>query len=177
MSFSGNDLISLIEAEVDDDLIEADVNQNVNSCLIEFADDFRKTAAQTIVVSDAGIWIERTSGHLSIVKITADGNKYVGKVELNFDRTNVKFGEVGTYVVTSIVAPDPIISVTDVIGVNDVFKIGMARYIGGCFKLKDNDMNPDGMRMKSEGSMLIKRASALLAQGDRRQGQRVPIRR
>jgi len=79
--------------------------------------------------------------------------------------------------VTSIVAPEPVLSMTDFIPVHDVFQVGLSRYLQACFKLKDNDQNDDGMRLKTEAMALIKRASNLLGQGDIRQGQRVMIRR
>jgi hypothetical protein len=178
MSFTGTDLKTLAEAEIDDTLENTDVVQNVNACLLEFTEEFRKTATQVITVTDTSSFTNRTDGHLSVVKITdSDDEDYSGEWELNHDRTQIRIGETGTFTVTSIITPVFIAAVTDTVGVNDAYKLGLARYIGACFKLKDNDQNPDGLRMKLEAAALIRRASSLLTSSDRRPGMRVPIER
>jgi hypothetical protein len=175
--FTADDLISLIEAEIDDDMDTIDVVQNVNACLLEHCEDFRKTATQTVVVSDSSSWAARTDGHLAVVKITAGGENWTGEWELSYDRTQIRIGEAGSFVVTSIIIPPYIAAVGENISVNDVFKLGIAKYIGACFKLKDDDTNQDGLRIKSEAIGLIKKAAALLISSDKRPGGRIPAMR
>lgn len=174
---TGTDIKTLAEAEVDDTIETADVIQFVNSCLLEFADSFRKTSTQTITVSDATLWAARTAGHYSIVKITEDGEDYTGEFELDYDRTNIRFDAEGTFVVTSLILPAAITAITDTIAVNAVFEPAIGRYVAAFFKRKDNDQNPDGLRMAQEAEKLIQKASALIAMGDQRKGQRVAISR
>lgn len=177
MAFTGNDIKALAESIVDDTLIEEDVIENINMALLEFAEVFRKTDTQEITVTDTDAWTDRTAGHLAVLKITSGGKDYTGKFELTYDRAKIKFPAVGTYTITSLIAPDAITSLDDTIEVHDLFKPGIAQFVGAYFKLKDNDQNPDGLRMESKALSMIRRASSLIAQGDRRQGQRVPIRR
>ncbi|MBT9174306.1 MAG: hypothetical protein DDT21_02720 [Syntrophomonadaceae bacterium] len=167
----------MIEAEIDDTLIDADIVQNVNACLLEYTEAFRQTSVQVITVTDTSMFIPRAAGHLAVVKITSGGKNWRGEWETTHDRTRIRIGGLGTFMVTSIVTPAFIAAVSSNIGVHAVFQLGMAKYIGGCFKLKDNDANPDGMRMKMEATMLINKASALLVSGDRRPGTRIPIGR
>ena len=174
--FTADDLRVLAEAELDDALEEVDIIPNLNSAFIEFAEDFRKTETQTVnAVADE--WIDRTDGHLSIVRVTYEGLEYMFDFELSYDGSQIRFKDSGLFEVTSIVAPAPITAMTDFIPVHDVFQVGLSRYLQACFKLKDNDQNEDGLRLKTEAMALIKGASALLGQGDIRQGQRVKIKR
>lgn len=174
--FTANDLRVLAEAELDDLLEDDDILPNINSALVEFADDYRKTETQTINAV-AGEWVDRTSGHLAVVHVTHDGRDYLFEIKLSYDNSQIRFKDSGLFEVTSIVAPEPVTTMTDFIPVHDVFQVGLSRYLQACFKLKDNDQNDDGMRLKTEAMALIKRASNLLGQGDIRQGQRVMIRR
>jgi hypothetical protein len=174
--FTANDLRVLAEAELDDLLEDDDILPNINSALVEFADDYRKTETQTINAV-AGEWVDRTSGHLAVVRVAHEELEYMFGFELSYDGSQIRFRDSGLFVVTSIVAPEPVLSMTDFIPVHDVFQVGLSRYLQACFKLKDNDQNDDGMRLKTEAMALIKRASNLLGQGDIRQGQRVMIRR
>lgn len=174
--FTANDLRILAEAELDDLLEDDDILPNINSALVEFADDYRKTETQTINAV-AGEWVDRTSGHLAVVHVTHDGRDYLFEIKLSYDNSQIRFKDSGLFEVTSIVAPEPVTTMTDFIPVHDVFQVGLSRYLQACFKLKDNDQNDDGMRLKTEAMALIKRASNLLGQGDIRQGQRVMIRR
>ncbi len=178
MSFTGTDLKTMIESEIDDTLDTADVVQNVNACLLEHTEEFRKTGDQTVTVADSAVFYARTAGHLAVVKIAdSAGDEYKGEWELNHDRTKIRIGETGTFTVTSLITPAFIAAVGDTIGVHDAFKLGMAKYIGACFKLKDNDQNKDGLRMKLEAAALLRKASSLLTSSDRRPGARVPIKR
>ncbi len=174
--FTAQDLRVLAEAEIDDLLEDDDILPNINSALVEFADDYRKTETQTINAV-AGEWVDRTSGHLAVVHVTHDGRDYLFEIKLSYDNSQIRFKDSGLFEVTSIVAPEPVTAMTDFIPVHDVFQVGLSRYLQACFKLKDNDQNDDGMRLKTEAMALIKRASNLLGQGDIRQGQRVMIRR
>lgn len=174
--FTANDLRVLAEAELDDLLEYDDILPNINSALVEFADDYRKTETQTINAM-AGEWVDRTSGHLAIVRVAHEGRGYMFGFELSFDGSQIRFSDSGLFEVTSIVAPEPITAMTDFIPVHDVFQVGLSRYLQACFKLKDNDQNEDGIRLKTEAMALIKRASNLLGQSDIRQGQRVAIKR
>jgi len=63
--FTANDLRVLAEAELDDLLEDDDILPNINSALVEFADDYRKTETQTINAV-AGEWVDRTSGILPL---------------------------------------------------------------------------------------------------------------
>lgn len=177
MAFTGNDVKTMAESIVDDTLITEDAIENINLALLEFADTFRKTDTQEITVTDTDDWIDRTAGHLAILKITSEGRDYIGSFELTYDRSQIRFVTTGAYTITSLIAPDAITALTDTIEVHDLFKPGIAQFVGAYFKLKDNDQNPDGLRMESKALSMIRRASSLIAQGDRRQGQRVPIRR
>ncbi len=178
MPFTGSDLKTLAQAEIDDSLEDVDIIQNVNACLLEFAELFRKTATQSITVTDTNAFITRTDGHLFVVKITDSvGNNYNGEWEVSHDRAQIRIGETGTFTVTSLIIPTFITAIGNTIGVHDVFRLGMSRYIGGLFKSKDNDLNPDGLRMKAEGAGLLNRASNLLVNNDRKPGQRVPTKR
>lgn len=178
MAFTGNDVKTMAEAIIDDELIEEDVIQNLNQCLLDYADFFRKTATQELTVTDAGAWQDRTEGHLAVLKVVdSSGRDYIGQIELSYDRTQIRIPVTGTFTITSLVAPEPITALDDAIGVHDLFKSGIAQYVGALFKLKDNDQNPDGLKMEARASAMIKKAASLIGQGDRRQGQRVPIRR
>lgn len=174
--FTANDLRILAEAELDDLLEDDDILPNINSALVEFADDYRKTETQTINAV-AGEWVDRTSGHLAVVHVTHDGRDYLFEIKLSYDNSQIRFKDSGLFEVTSIVAPEPVTTMTDFIPVHDVFQVGLSRYLQACFKLKDNDQNEDGIRLKTEAMALIKRASNLLGQSDIRQGQRVAIKR
>jgi hypothetical protein len=178
MAFTGNDVKTMAEAIIDDELIETDAIQNLNQCLLDYADFFRKTSTQELTVTDADVWQDRTEGHLSILKVVdASGKDYIGQIELSYDRTQIRIPVVGTYTITSLVAPEAISSLDGAVAVHDLFKSGISQYVGALFKLKDNDQNPDGLKMEARASAMIKKASTLIGQGDRRQGQRVPIRR
>lgn len=178
MAFTGNDVKTMAEAIIDDELIETDAIQNLNQCLLDYADFFRKTAAQELTVTDADTWQDRTAGHLTILKVVdGTGKDYIGSIEMSYDRTQIRIPAVGRYTITSLVAPDAITSLDDTVAVHDLFKSGIAQYVGALFKLKDNDQNPDGLKMEARASAMIKKAASLIGQGDRRQGQRVPIRR
>lgn len=170
--FTAEDIKALAEAEVDDVLEDEDVVQNINSCFMEFAEQFRKTTTNHI---NGGEWAEHTG--LAVVKITQNGVDYTGSFELSHDRTQIYIPHPGAYVVTSLVVPELITDIMDEVPVHDVFQAGIARYVGGLFKLKDNDMNPDGIRMKTEGATMIRQAAALLSHGDRRAGMRAAIGR
>jgi len=175
--FTAQDLRVLAEAEIDDLLEDADIIPNINSALIEFADYYRLTATQEIN-AEAGKWYDRADGHLAVVHVTCeDGRDYRGSFEISHDGSKIRFECSGKYTVTSIVAPEPIAAMDEPIPVHDVFKVGLSRYLQACFKLKDNDQNEDGIRLKAEAMALVRRASSLLAQGDIRQGQRVVIKR
>lgn len=173
--FTAQDLQAIINTEIDENIDDEDMIIYVNTCLLDLCELFRKTGTQEIIVTDTEEFIERTDGHLSVVGITCNGKKYTGKWELNYDRTKIRFGEPGTFTVTSIVIPDMITSVTDPIGVHDVFKIGIARYIAALFDLMDNDQDPEGLRMKTEAEGLIRRASNMLLNSDKRSGQSIPF--
>lgn len=178
MAFTGNDIKTMAEAIIDDELIEADVIQNLNQCLLDYADFFRKTATQELTVTNADSFSDRTDGHLAVLKVVdSTGKDYIGQISLSYDRSEIRIPTVGAYTITSLVAPDPITSLDDAVAVHDLFKSGIAQYVGALFKLKDNDQNPDGLKMEARASAMIKKASTLVGQGDRRQGQRVPIRR
>jgi hypothetical protein len=153
-----------------------DIIPNVNSCLVEFADDFRKTGTQEIDVV-AGEWYDRTDGHLSVIAVAHETNSYKGDIDVSYDGSQIRFGESGTFTVTSIIAPTLITARDDPIDVHDLFQVGMSRYLHACFKLKDNDQNPDGSRLKSEAMALIAKASMIIGRGDHRQGMRVRISR
>jgi hypothetical protein len=174
--FTANDLRVLAEAELDDLLEDMDIIPNINSALVEYADDYRKTETQ-VIYAVAGEWVDRTSGHLAVVHVTHDGRDYLFEIKLSYDNSQIRFKDSGLFEVTSIVAPEPVTTMTDFIPVHDVFQVGLSRYLQACFKLKDNDQNEDGIRLKTEAMALIKRASNLLGQSDIRQGQRVAIKR
>ncbi|HWR54904.1 MAG TPA: hypothetical protein VN462_00230 [Negativicutes bacterium] len=177
MAFTGDDVKALAESFIDDSLIDTDVIENINLALLEFASSFRITGNQEVTVGDVEAWYPRTGGHLAINGVTCNGKEYMGKFELSYDRGMIRFPAAGVYVITSVAAPSPVASMEDLIGVNDVFKPGIAEYVGACFKAKDNDQNPDALRMESKAMAMISAASRLIGQGDRRQGQRVPFRR
>lgn len=174
--FTPNDLRVLAEAELDDLLEDADILPNLNSALVEFADDYRNIGTQT-VEAVAGEWFDRDEGHLSIVSITHDGKQYAAGFGLSYDSAKISFDHSGLFAITSIVAPDPVVDMADPVPVHDIFQAGLSRYLQACFKLKDNDQNEDGMRLKTEAMALIKKASRLLGQGDMRKGLRVVMRR
>lgn len=176
MSFTASTIKTIAEAEIDYTLTNADVVQNINSCLIEFVEHFRKTATQT-VTAVADTWNNRTSGHLAIVKVTADGDDYTGGFELSYDRSQILFDDAGTYVVTSLIIPGTLTDISDAVPVHDVFQAAIARYVGALFKLKDNDQNPDGLRMLAKAEAMIQQSSAKLFQSDKRTGIRIPIKR
>lgn len=178
MSFTGEDIRDIVYGEIDETLDDGEVIQHVNSCLIEFAEEFRKTDTQSIVVTDTSAFYDRTSGHLSVVKITdSNGEDYDGEVEYSYDRSQIRFEDEGTFTVTSIVVPDAITLITDNINVNDIFKIGIARYVGAMYYLMDNDQDPDGLKMEARAIALITKASNILANTDKRLGRRLSIRR
>lgn len=173
---TGTDIKNIIEAETDEQLEDSEVVTFINSCLIEHAEEFRKTSTQSIT-SDGDSWYARTDGHLSIVKITEDGEDWNGDWEISHDRTQIRFLEEGTYVVTSLIMPTPISAIGDTIAVNAAFELGIARVCEGLYKSKDNDQNPEGLRLKAEGGSLIRKAAGLLEAYDRRPGIRLQIRR
>lgn len=178
MSFTGTDVKTMAESIVDDSLVSSDVIQNLNIALIEFTELFRLTAEQTITAADNDTWYTRTAGHLAILKVVdSTGADYTGQFELNYGRDKVRFLTAGTYTVTSLIAPTAITAIGNAVAVNDVFKPGLAEFIGALFKQKDNDQNPEGLKMEAKAVSMLKSASRLIGQGDRRQGQRVPFRR
>ena len=178
MSFTGTNIKALIENEVDETLEDNEVIFAVNACLVDLCEWFRKTATQSITVADEDDWTARTDGHLAVVRIAdSDGEDYTGEWQLNYDRSQIKIGDTGTFTVESIILPTEISAVATAIGVNDVFKVGIARYAAGVYKLKDDDENADGLRMKAEGASLVIRASSLLIDSDRRPGRRAGISR
>lgn len=179
MSFTGTDLRTLAQAEIDDFLLDTDVIQNVNTCLVEFAELFRRTAVQTVTVTDTSAFIPRTAGHMAVVGITdgTTGAEYRGNWELSYDRTQIRIRDKGMFNVVALIIPPFIVAVSDTIDVHAAFRVGMARYIGGLFKSKDNDLSPEGVRMRLEGTLLIKNVSTQLTNADRRPGGTIPVRR
>lgn len=178
MAFTGEDVKTMAESIIDDELIEADAVQNINQCLLDYADFFRKTATQELTVTDVDTWHARTSGHLAVLKVVdSTGDDYIGSIDFSYDRMQIRIPSIGTYTVTSLIAPTAITAITDIIPVHDLFLPGIAQYVGAYFKLKDNDQNPDGLKMEARAAAMIRKVSSLIAQGDRRQGQRVTIRR
>jgi len=94
--FTAQDLRVLAEAEIDDLLEDADIIPNINSALVEFADDYRKTETQTINAV-AGEWVDRTSGHLAVVHVTHDGRDYLFEIKLSYDNSQIRFKDSGLF--------------------------------------------------------------------------------
>lgn len=158
---------AIILAELEDEPTDADMVRHVNSCLVEHYKQFRKTGVQEITATDIR-YIDRTPGHLDILRI----EEYRGDMTLSEDRTQIRFPQPGRYTVVSLVIPNFIANVTDAIEVNDIFKIGIARYAGAMFYLMDNDQVDAGKLLKAEADRLIINAGYALTGMDRRSGMR-----
>ena len=175
--FTVQDLQAIVLAETDKKIDNEDMVLYINTCLLDMCELFRKTGTQEIIVTDTETFINRTGGHLSVVKITSNGKDYTGEWELSYDRSQIRIGEEGIFIVTSIVIPDMVTSITDTVNVNDIFKIGIARYVGALYDLMDNDQDPEGVRMRAEAEVLIRKSSNILQNNDKRSGQSIPYKR
>jgi len=165
--FTGTELLAIVLAELEDTPTDADMVRHINSCLVEHYKQFRKTDTQEITATDTG-YVDRMAGHLDILRIEG----YKGDIVLSEDRTQIKFPEPGKYTVVSLVIPDFITTVSDAIDVNDIFKIGIARYAGAMFYLMDNDQVDAGKMLKAEADRLIINAGYALSGMDKRSGMR-----
>jgi hypothetical protein len=168
MAFTGTDVKTLAQAEIDEALVDGDIIQNINACILEYSPLWRKTATQSITAADDATWYARTAGHLAVISATKDSKDYSGDIYFTHDRASVRFPEAATYVLTSTILPTLMTAVADAVDVNEVYKLGIARYCQACYKLKDNDQNMDGLRLKAEAERLLQKAAILLEKGDSR---------
>ena len=167
---------TLAESYLDDDIDDADALLWMNDFLDEpeLVEVFRYTATQTLVVTSDDTWYDRTVGHLAIVEIVdSEEDKYTGDFELNHDRDEIRGLPADTYTITSITVPTAVTAVGNTPVVNTVFHRAAAVYMAGKFKCKDNDQNPDGLRLIAQGMSKARSATRLLKDQDRREQQKV----
>jgi len=168
---TGTEIKALADSIVDDTIDPSDAVMWINDYVRhpDLVDKFRKTGEQEIEVTDSRAWHERTPGHLKVVDIVDDeGNGFSGGIELSHDRARIRIPRAGHFAVTSLVRPERYTNLEEEPDVNEVFHEPCAVYIAAEYKLKDNDQNPDGLRLLVEAMDKTASAATLLSVQDMR---------
>lgn len=106
--------------------------------------------AEAAVSAVAGTWYTLPTDLVEIVEIKADGAPYYG--DYDFRSGRIRFAEDGQYTVVYRKLPASISSMTDTPQVPGAYGPALACWMAGYYKCRDDDENPDGLRLKQQAA-------------------------
>lgn len=122
----------------------------------------------TIDALEVGTFYPLPANALDVMKVLdAAGDYYLG---YNCQGNNISFADAGTYTVTYRRLPAPVSAVSDTPEVHQAFHPVLALFVASRFKSRNDDENPDSVRLMNEFAAGVGRVSSVL----RRQVWKIP---
>lgn len=142
---TGTEIKALAESYVDDNISDADALMWLNAWLNRLGTEANSIASIVLNITNTASWINLPTGFLAVIEIV-DTEDY-SFADYKIRNGQIKLNSIGEYTLWYSKKPATMASITDTPDTHVLLHSPAALFVAGQYKFKDDDENPDAMRL------------------------------